>query len=411
MDETGKFDEICLLHVFSYLPLTSLHECSLVCKNWRDLVRQKLAIRAKKNLVSLVTYFNENHETAVMQASDFRNEILRQLDSAVMYTPDFALTFLTSSSALERYALDSYESDNNETRHRKRRKVLSSAYDQLKIALFKRMRKNLVFVLTSGIIYAKKQENSYMEIESMANEIGIATLFLPKSDEYQVKKMFAPVKNMRVGEDFAKEFGLSDNSEQKLRFLLILSNKFLKINQFRQLFAFLDKKYKEKNFAISGAFVDRMYENRFNGDSRVLLLGFLGSDKMQVAQVVIPQVLPWTIELDKDDCGQIKSDLLKRKLNELKESGIEINQSSFALQISCISRGSLYYDMQRNFEIEQFRKIFPNVPLIGLFGFGELGMDFLPKYGNNETEKPSASDDYIRWISYSTIFTIITIKE
>ncbi len=98
---------------------------------------------------------------------------------------------------------------------------------------------------------------------------------------------------------------------------------------------------------------------------------------------------------------------IREKLNELKY--LETNSySSFAIQISCIARGSNYYNDEQNVECSEFRKLFPNTPLIGVFGNGELGHDYLPNC-NQTTAKQQSGRNLFR--GYSSVFTLISLHK
>jgi F-box protein 22 len=98
---------------------------------------------------------------------------------------------------------------------------------------------------------------------------------------------------------------------------------------------------------------------------------------------------------------------IREKLNELKY--LETNSYlSFAIQISCIARGSNYYNDEQNVECSEFRKLFPNTPLIGVFGNGELGHDYLPNC-NQTTAKQQSGRNLFR--GYSSVFTLISLHK
>ena len=121
------------------------------------------------------------------------------------------------------------------------------------------------------------------------------------------------------------------------------------------------------------------------------MLAFKSSkSNFNVSQIVIPFA-------DEDN---ERRELIVEKLNELKKSTARYeNQSQFAIQITCLSRGQAYYWNEESYEAIMFKKIFPKVPLTGLFGYGELGVDFLIN--------SSYSND-VDWIGYSTIISLVS---
>jgi hypothetical protein len=103
---------------------------------------------------------------------------------------------------------------------------------------------------------------------------------------------------------------------------------------------------------------------------------------------------------------------IREKLKELKY--IENQQSlSFAIQISCIARGSNYYNDEQNVECSEFRSLFPNTPIIGVFCNGELGHDYLPNYNHQTTQQQpmkikEKGKNLFR--GYSTVFSVISLR-
>lgn len=98
---------------------------------------------------------------------------------------------------------------------------------------------------------------------------------------------------------------------------------------------------------------------------------------------------------------------IRERLTELKY--LERNSYlSFAFQISCIARGSNYYNDEQNVECSEFRKLFPYTPLIGVFGNGELGHDYLPNY-NQKIAKQQSGKNLFR--GYSSVFTLISLHK
>lgn len=98
---------------------------------------------------------------------------------------------------------------------------------------------------------------------------------------------------------------------------------------------------------------------------------------------------------------------IREKLSELKY--LETNSYlSFAIQVSCIARGSNYYNDEQNVECSEFRRLFPNTPLIGVFGNGELGHDYLPSSNQTTTEQPAGRNLFR---GYSTVFTLISLHK
>ena len=165
--------------------------------------------------------------------------------------------------------------------------------------------------------------------------------------------------------------------------------------------------YYPSQIAIIGGFVDKInyddrqiHPNRTSYDAcGIVITG--DRERLRIGEIVLD--------------NHIRTrEQVRGKLEELKylESGSCI---SFAIQISCIARGSNCYSDDDNVECSEFRSLFPKTPLIGVFANGELGHDYLPKTSSgqvNEQPSPSKSKetDEISFRSYSTVFSVISLR-
>jgi hypothetical protein len=101
---------------------------------------------------------------------------------------------------------------------------------------------------------------------------------------------------------------------------------------------------------------------------------------------------------------------IREKLKQLKS--IDNQQGlSFGIQVSCVARGSEFYNDEPNVECSEFRNVFPKTPLIGIFGNGELGHDYLPN--DNQTSQPEINNNELfknLFHTYSTVFSLISLR-
>lgn len=65
-------------------------------------------------------------------------------------------------------------------------------------------------------------------------------------------------------------------------------------------------------------------------------------------------------------------------INRLKSVNIP-ERNTVGFMFACVARGHNHYNNQHNVEADIFHKIFPNVPLFGFFGNGEIGCDRVVK--------------------------------
>lgn len=102
---------------------------------------------------------------------------------------------------------------------------------------------------------------------------------------------------------------------------------------------------------------------------------------------------------------------IREKLKELKSFENQHCCLSFGIQISCVARGADFYHQESNVECTEFRTLYPHTPLIGIFGNGELGHDYLPKENQTSTSQTKTTESVEDiFHSYSTIFSLISIR-
>jgi len=157
--------------------------------------------------------------------------------------------------------------------------------------------------------------------------------------------------------------------------------------------------YYPSEIVIIGGFVDKIYyDNRQNQQHKssnthgIVLTG--DPNHLNIRQVVLEN------HIDKRE--DIKTKLKQLKSNEKKSS------LSFGIQVSCVARGSDFYNDEHNVECSEFRNLFPNTPLIGIFGNGEIGHDYLPKE-NQVSEKQFETTENL-FLTYSSVFSLISIN-
>lgn len=100
---------------------------------------------------------------------------------------------------------------------------------------------------------------------------------------------------------------------------------------------------------------------------------------------------------------------VERELQRLKDASVVAETSNtIAFMFSCCGRGQHHYRRKRNVESAVFRRLFPNIPLVGFFGNGEIGHEFLPhlRAGASNTEEESDLPEVLH--SYTSIFVVLS---
>lgn len=105
---------------------------------------------------------------------------------------------------------------------------------------------------------------------------------------------------------------------------------------------------------------------------------------------------------------------------QLKSCGLP-EEHSMAFMFSCCGRGYAWYRRRgnpctdyHNVETKAFRQAFPNTPVFGFFGGGEIGMTHLPKFterdgGSAEEEEVPHKKRKMKFFhQFSTIVVLIS---
>lgn len=100
------------------------------------------------------------------------------------------------------------------------------------------------------------------------------------------------------------------------------------------------------------------------------------------------------------------------ELQKLKDSGI-CQENSFAFMFACCGRGENHYRGRAGLEAACFAKLFPNTPLAGLFGNGEIGVSHVPQQGVPGSKAEAAPASRLQpgqfLHSFTTIFLMVSL--
>lgn len=158
------------------------------------------------------------------------------------------------------------------------------------------------------------------------------------------------------------------------------------------------------NVAIVGGFSEK---NRFNdrkNQQRLPLYNTSGlvltgdREHLNVKQVLLKSL--------KDT-----RETIREKLKQLQSTEYH-NCLSFGIQVSCVGRGAGIYNNEKNVECSEFKNLFPKTPLIGIFGNGEVGNEYLSNDNQPSQNDASSIDEKVMNAchSYSTVFSLISLR-
>ncbi|XP_006816269.2 F-box only protein 22-like [Saccoglossus kowalevskii] len=256
----------------------------------------------------------------------------------------------------------------------------------------------LVGFSTPGVV-STSRDLKYIS-ESEDQQTSCACVLFPKMNGVNIHIFRVPKNEFMQGshrDNIWKTTGIPENEDVKC-ILIIGFNRFA-FHAMGQLVNHLADVYNKKNhdIVISGAYANDLVTPRTleREEKKTGILGLVFSGpNVKAASVVL-------------NSRVTHPDHAKRELLKLKSVGLS-EKKTIAFMFACIGRGTEHYN-QRNVESEAFKSIFPNTPLFGFFGNGEVGCEQL-KCG----KRPDGSHPLPNAISpellhaYTTVFCMIS---
>uniref|UniRef100_A0A8B9J1T1 F-box protein 22 n=1 Tax=Amazona collaria TaxID=241587 RepID=A0A8B9J1T1_9PSIT len=333
--------------VLGFLPTKALLRAACVCRLWRECARRILRARQRLAWVSALEPGPADSH-ALVRAMARELEKVHVLPQTVLYIAD-AETF------------SGHEECHEQKKARKRNsKETANALEKL---LPKRCQ--VLGLVTPGIVVTPMGSSSNQPQEIEEGEAGFALLF-PKIDGVKIHTFHfsKDVKNRVFDESKFAEAGLKNNPD--LRVVLLFGYNSWKPGATRFLHQIVNP-LNEKSIILAGGQVESFTSltsennNAQPGDAcGVVGLAFSGT-----------QIQSATVLLDQDVADERTAEAA---IQRLKAANIP-EHNTIGFMFACVGRGYRHYKTKRNMEADAFRKFFPNVPLFGFFGHGEIGCD------------------------------------
>ena len=363
--------------VFRHLPIRSLDSCTLVCQSWADLARR---LKSQRSCIQTFAY-----QTDSFLSQNFNESISPFIHDKLWSIPSFALVVVTRN--LDERGFASQSSSSSVTKSSRRSKAQQTArhtehIDTSQVLTHHLNRSCRIFTIVSSGIIVTNDSNQSKEIETTD---GLGMILFPKfpSNIFQIYPFSIPA-NCKISPNMSRSDlhqllgGIPDDVPIRCVLFFVVNRQ----SQVLKCMQNLVKNYPSK-LVIAGGFVEQVEQSK--NTCGIVLTG--DENHLNIRQIVLESHLQ-TIE-------QINSKLTKLKSNE------DSSKFSFAIQLSCVARGEDFYGNE-NVECTQFRNLFPRTPLIGIFGNGEIGHDYL------SNESIQSADDL--FLTYSTVFTLISIN-
>ncbi|XP_013789550.1 F-box only protein 22-like isoform X2 [Limulus polyphemus] len=222
--------------------------------------------------------------------------------------------------------------------------------------------------------------------------------FTVTEDEQFLASFDKRSKNQVPMKDVSQIIGISNDTEVKCLLLFVREVLEDKSPVHTLIEHYLVKQ--ERNIAIGGAVVPELgFPYSVKNKSRVIAGGVAFSGENVLAASVL-------IEEHVNSISDLEAKLRKLKTCSIPE------KKCVAFMFACCGRGTFFYQ-RSNVEAEIFHKVFPKVPLFGLFGNGELGINYFPKKTSKKRNINSTPTGVsgISWLhTYTTVFVLLSFE-
>ncbi|XP_070618365.1 F-box only protein 22 [Erythrolamprus reginae] len=362
--------------ILGFLPTKALLRAACVCQLWRECSRRILRTQQSIAWISALEPGPSNsHVLVPVLARDIEN--VQVLPQAVLYIISDTEVF-SEKREIANFSM--------KKARRRYGKEIAAALEKLLPT-----RCQVLGLVAPGVVVTPKGSGRDRPVEVEEGDAGFALLF-PKIDGVKIQTFhfYKDPKRQTLDEEQFAEAGLKNNPD--LRAMLLFGYNNWKPGSSR-FFRQIVNRLNEKSIILAGGYVESIFSLTSHPQPAescgVVGLAFSGA-QIQCASVLLNQ-----------DVTDEK--LAEAAMQRLKAANIPEHQS-LAFMFACVGRGGQFY-RKSNLEADVFRKHFPNVPLFGFFGHGEIGCDRIVTGNFVLRECPETKDDLMH--SYTTVMTLL----
>ncbi|XP_072050616.1 F-box only protein 22-like [Amphiura filiformis] len=354
MTESHEF----LQNMLSYLPALELVKCARVCHQWKKEV--DLILRSREQ-IGWVSY---NYNTAREGGSDhILGHFGENLDECVqsLWSIPYHVLMFTELVRCTDYTIGTRQRGHfsmpgcgfgRQQKWQEIHHVLDLIRDRLP------QQCNLLSIQTSGTVGTYR--NMQLAGESEGDGAATAILF-PKMQGVNIEHLKVTRKSLTEG-SLREALGIAQTPDIKCVLLFGFGNtpaaQFLATRlqtSFRETYGW--------DPVIAGAIGDDLLTKQDLTKEEIMtkVIGVTFSG---------PNVHTASVLLDSNVCSK---EHVKLELQKLKKVGL-CEKKSVAFMFACVGRGVDFHE-EENAESEAFHELFPNTPLFGFFGNGEIGCE------------------------------------
>ncbi|XP_046418127.1 F-box only protein 22-like [Neodiprion virginianus] len=247
----------------------------------------------------------------------------------------------------------------------------------------------------------------YDEVENKAR--GLSSIFFPEIPDVKIKYFhttkldylkFDSTQNPKSSNKLARELCKISPKEENIKCIIMFLG-----GMTRNIFATPDPDHVESVINSIVSYGTNTAKNKiaiWGGIARRVMVCSSSRDK-RICKKSVPiaglsicgsGVSTWSMVLN----SRIKTkEQAEKELTALRDA-VKLQKHTIGFMFSCCARGDSWYS-EPNVEAKIFRKLFPNVPLIGSIGDGEFGVS---------TVRHEYSPDERIFHQYATIFLIVS---
>ncbi|XP_058851280.1 F-box only protein 22-like [Acipenser ruthenus] len=352
--------------ILTFVPTKSLFHTASVCALWRECARRVL--RKQQNVAWI---------SASGSSGGSGHVLPRKLDEEVENV------YLLPKTVLIMADVDAFNQQDNHFLKKKVKKSSSSGKtDELRKLFPKGC--DILGIAVPGIVLTPMGSHSNPPQEFEEGEAGFAIMF-PNIDGINIRSFHFCKRSF--SSTSLEEAGLVNNPS--LRVVLLFGYEAFKSGAARFLNQVIEPLSKA-NILLAGGHIESVTSPESEccnpGSYGVVGLALSGS-KIQGASVLLEQ-----------DVNSEKT--AEAAVQRLISANIP-QHNTLGFMFACVGRGRHHYNSKNNVEADAFRKIFPNIPLFGFFGNGEIGCD------KNVTGDYTLTDAENLQHGYSTVMALV----
>ncbi|XP_017274181.1 F-box only protein 22 [Kryptolebias marmoratus] len=355
--------------ILTFIPTKSLLRIASVCRLWRNCARRVLRTQQQLAWVSACgPSATEVHSLCSVLAEEVEK---------VFLLPKTVLMMVDS----EAFNGQAYCYAQNRA---KKSRQSSHSVEELNQLFPKGC--DFMGITTPGIVLTPTGTWSNPPQEHQEGEAGFALMF-PSIEGVHIKPFHFCKKTVSL--TALREAGLVENPE--LRVVLLFIYEAYRSGGARFLNQILEPLSKSKALIAGG-----LVENAFSPPRPCCCQGAYGVMGLALSG---PKVQGASVLLDQDVSNAKAAEATVRRLKAAKIP----EKNTLGFMFACVGRGQNYYNNQSNVEADAFHKVFPNTPLFGLFGNGEIGCDRIVKDDYTLCDDDSDSLQH----EYTTVMSLV----